>query len=469
MKKSTLLRLFRSLTKRDIRELRKFVRSPYFNQRGDVARLFEYLAEAIYREEEALDKDRAFAAVWPGQPYDDDLLRLVMHFLQKHIKRYLAWSELEEAEGPFVQLHLCQALRRRGLDKLYRRELNALKKSHEQHPYRSVGHHYLNYRLHLERHEYDLRQRRSGGENLQELTSELTAFYVSELLRYSCTTLIAQKLSRQKYDPEMVEGVMRLVEGSPVAEAPAVRVYYQAYRALSVPEEESRFARLKELMEQHWAAFPPDEAHDIYLLAINYCIRRLNQGERQYIREAFELYRKGLERRLLFREGELSKFTYNNVLMLAIALEEWEWSAAFLENYKTHLPARERGNIYRYNQAILFFKKGDYGAAMELLQRVAFQDVLYNLNARCMLLRMYYELGEFDALASLLDSFAAYLRRQKALGYHREHYSNLIHYARRLLGMAPHDREERRQLAREVAGEKAVAEREWLLEQLNTG
>ncbi|MCB0566145.1 MAG: hypothetical protein KDD01_17375 [Phaeodactylibacter sp.] len=466
MQKSNLIRLFRSLTKRDIRELRKFVRSPYFNQREDVVRLFDYLAGVI-EEEEALGKGRAFAAIWPGQPYDDELMRLVMHFLQKHIKRYLAWSHLEEEEPSFLQLQLCKALRRRGQDKQHQKELSALRRKQQQQPFRSVDYHYYDYRLHLEQHEYNLRRRRSGGKNLQELADALTTFYLSDLLRYSCTILIAQKLSRQEYNLEMVEGMMQLVKGMPVALAPAVQVYYQAYLALAVPEEEKRFIRLTEMMERHWAAFPPDEAHDIYLLAINYCIRRLNQGERQYIREAFELYRKGLERKLLFRQGELSKFTYNNVLMLAIALEEWEWSEAFLETFKSYLPARERENIYRYNQAIYYFSKPDYGRAMELLQRVTFRDVLYNLNARRMLLRIYYELGEYDALNSLLDSFATYLRRQNELGYHREHYANLIYFVRRLLNLGRHDNAERQRLYRKVQQTESVAERDWLLKQLN--
>ena len=104
---------------------------------------------------------------------------------------------------------------------------------------------------------------------------------------------------------------------------------------------------------------------------------------------------------------------------------------------------------------------------MELLQRVTFRDVLYNLNARRMLLRIYYELGEYDALDSLLDSFATYLRRQNELGYHREHYSNLIYFVRRLLILGRHGQAERQQLYREVQQKEAVAERDWLLKQLN--
>lgn len=80
-----------------------------------------------------------------------------------------------------------------------------------------------------------------------------------------------------------------------------------------------------------------------------------------------------------------------------------------------------------------------------------------------MLLRMYYETGEVDALESLLDSFEMYIRRQKDLGYHGENYTNLIRLIRKLMQIPIGQKEERSQLAEEVKATKSLAEREWLL------
>ncbi|MCB9275213.1 MAG: hypothetical protein H6564_14310 [Lewinellaceae bacterium] len=465
MYKSTLAEAFRSLSKRDIRELRKFVRSPYFNQRDDVIRLFDYLVEAADQGEEALRRERAYAYVFPGQAYDDAWMKLVMHFLLNAIRQYFAMLEVQ-ADDAGLQLHLVRALRRRGLDRLFEKEMKNLEQQQVRQPYRNVGYHYHNYQLQLERYEYDHRQRRSGRMNLQELAEELTIFYLADILRHSCTVLTARNISQEDYQLELLEEVLRYVERSPVRQSPAVAIYHQAYKALSEPDQEFYFDNLLELIEKHWQQFPPDEARDIYLLAINYCIQRLNKGQRLYIQQAFELYRKGLERGVLLEEGALSKFTYNNVLMLAIALQEWEWAEGFLEQYKAHLPERERENIYRYNLAVYYFRKPDYGRAMELLQQASLEDVLYSLNARSMLLRIYYELEEFDALESLLDSFRTFISRQKGLGYHKEHYLNLLSFVRQMLRLPPGDYKARQKLRRKVEGAAAVAEKGWLLEKL---
>ena len=104
---------------------------------------------------------------------------------------------------------------------------------------------------------------------------------------------------------------------------------------------------------------------------------------------------------------------------------------------------------------------------MRLLQKVEFRDVQYNLNARRMLLRIYYELEELEALESLLDSFRTYIHRQKDLGYHREHYLNLIAFVKKILRNNLKDKAFRTKIKRQIEEANALAEKTWLLEQVN--
>lgn len=84
------------------------------------------------------------------------------------------------------------------------------------------------------------------------------------------------------------------------------------------------------------------------------------------------------------------------------------------------------------------------------------------LDVRRMLLKSYFERGEWLSLASLLDSFAVFIRRQKALGYHRESYRNLIRFTKKLARRGAD-----RTLAARINACPAVAEREWLLSKAN--
>jgi len=89
-----------------------------------------------------------------------------------------------------------------------------------------------------------------------------------------------------------------------------------------------------------------------------------------------------------------------------------------------------------------------------------------HLNARLMLLKIYYELKELNALESLLDSFSRYVSRRKDLGYHRNIVLTLIKYVRKLLAIKHYDKKGKENLRKEIISSEMGNEKRWLLEQL---
>jgi len=199
------------------------------------------------------------------------------------------------------------------------------------------------------------------------------------------------------------------------------------------------------------------------MAAINFAIRRHNRGDRTFTREAFDLYREAFDKGVLSENGQLPQYTFINILNLAQLLGEHAWSRTFLEEGRTLLPPAERENTYRYGLAGYHFRRSEYEPVLSLLREVDFSDVFIQLDARKMLLRSYYELGEWPALASLLDSFKAFLRRHKALGYHRDSYLNLLKFTQKLMKTIGKRTASRKRLAAQIQAAEAVAEREWLL------
>ncbi len=104
---------------------------------------------------------------------------------------------------------------------------------------------------------------------------------------------------------------------------------------------------------------------------------------------------------------------------------------------------------------------------MPILQTIEFSDVLHNLDARRMLLIMYYDLGEFTVLDALLESFKTYTTRQTQLDYHRESYLNLIKFVKKLLFLPSMNKQEKEQFVQDIKDCPSLAERNWLLEQVN--
>ncbi len=461
--------LFRTLSRLSARErhaLCGFSRCPCFNRRDEVSRLCDYLVENIGKPvRKVFEPEQLFAAAFPGKPYDNGALRHAMSYLLEVLRQYLAWAEWQAAEGE-QQRYLIRALHRRNLDKLFKKEWQRAREKTEQTTVRDARHHYQRYQLYQEQLEQTARRERATGIDLQPLAGELTIFYVAEMLRHACAALSHQAIAGQEYRFGLLDNILEAVEREEMLHVPVIALYYHAYRMLKSAGAPEHFERLKALLAEQESAFSPEEMRGLYLLAINGCIRRMNTGQREYIREAFELYKAALKRDFLKENGMISGFTYKNIIRIGVALGEHAWTEQFLEQYKHGLHPRERDNLYRYNRAYLYFQQQDYARAMPLLQQVEIEDPLNNLDARRMLLRSYYELGEWVALDSLLQSFSAYLRRQKNLGYHRQTNENLLYFTRKLLETNQRDRQVREKLRAELEQTPDVAERAWLLAHL---
>lgn len=465
MDKSILVRVFNSLNKKEIRDFGLFVRSPYFNRREKVVQLYDYLVESIDLPEGILKKERVWKHLFPNKEYDDREMRYTMSFLLKVIRQYLMHSELEQDKSK-AQILLCQSLQNHGLGKLMDKEINLSLQHQDKQPLRHAFYYLDNYQLIMEQGKYITQQRRTGDLPLQKLFNELTYFYIAEVLRQSCNVLNHQTVSTQDYVLRFQEEVIRHVEKHDYSHVPAISIYYHSYKALSDMDNESDFAQLKNLIEQHWASFPSTESHGLYVLAINYCIRRLNKGDRKYIREGFELYKSGFQNNLLLENGILSTFTYTNASRLGLALDEFDWVERFLHTYKPTLSTDKQESIYLYNLAFLNYQKKDYDKAMECLQQVSFDDVFYSLDSRRIMLRIYYEQQEVSALLSLLDSFTIYISRHKQIGYHRENYTNLIRFVKKMLNSNLSSSKVREKIIEDINATPSIADKQWLLEQL---
>jgi hypothetical protein len=163
----------------------------------------------------------------------------------------------------------------------------------------------------------------------------------------------------------------------------------------------------------------------------------------------------------------LSRFAYKNIVALGLRMEAYDWISYFLENYTKYLERRFRENYYNYNFARLSYSRNDYKASMESLSKVGTNDVLLNIDAKVLQLKMYYELDEFDALDSLITSMGTFIRRKNMLTYHRENYRNILKYFQKLSALNHLDKQALSALREEISKESVLTEKRWLLEQLS--
>lgn len=460
MRNSQLIQLLTTFTKNEWREFQKWIASPYFNQREDVSRLSRYIEDHLGKKPEAMIKENAWPELYPGTTFDEKKINHLMSWLLQSVRQFMAYREWQADEANTL-FYLSKALRKKNMDDLFEKTANTALEILENQSYRGESYHHLAYQLYLEKYEHLQLQSRKGNIPIRKLVEHsATAFEYSQL-RLQCYQEMLYSIKPEARSAD---------EAPAISVSEGIELYRALLQALKDPAAEEAFYSAKSLLKTCEGLLKARELRQLYLMALNYCIRKINSGKSDFMREAFDLYRSGLESRVLFENGVLSRFTYHNAVTAGLYQFEFEWVREFIESYKAFLPPRDRHQAYQFNLATYYFRLPDYDAAMELLRNADFDfDSLANLNARSMLLRIYYEKGFQDALLSLLDSFQAYIRRHPDIGYQQENYSNLVRFVRRMVREPALNDAEKAALRQEVMDTKAVAERRWLLGQLGEG
>ncbi|MEM6317196.1 MAG: hypothetical protein AAF960_05970 [Bacteroidota bacterium] len=465
MEKSRLIEVLRTFSKKEVRDFKKWLLSPIHNQREDVVLLFEYLTnENCLNDDNLIKKEIAFPCIFPNERYDDAKMRQVMHFMFKNVEEFLAYNSFNE-DYVRKKISLAKVYRSKKLEKNFLKVTKEVEKNFQQSQVQDEEILFKKFALEKEIYEFQSSIKRTQGLNLQKLTDLFDESYISEKLRHGCLINSHKKVFKTEYAEGLLSEVTRYVSVNKLLDKPRIGAYFYLYRITSKDGTEEDFYTLRGYMDKV-QDFPKSELREIYLFAINFCIAQMNSGNEAFLEETFTLYKNGIERQIFLDNNILSRWTFKNAIVLALRMKEFEWVENFIENFHQYLEEKYRESFLYFNYAKLYYARGDYERALEVIQKYEFSDILINLDTKTMLLKIYYETDEFKVLESLLESMRAYIQRKKVIGYQKALYKNMVRYTKKLLKVNPYSKAQKEKLRAEIKAAKPLTEKAWLLKQL---
>lgn len=462
---SKALQLFQVLDSNSRRHLTQLIQSEHTCPNRSICVFWSYFLGKKYLSTKNTMKQKVFSHCFPNQPYEDAKLRRLtsnaLVFLEKNVRYF-------EKKNTSIndQIQKISFYRTHDLEIFAKALFRNSQKDIQALPYRDEQYYLQKHLLAVEKFEWEGQDERLAGNNLQQLTQDLHYFYSIATLKYACVSLSHQNLRQATYNIPLLQGILTQIE---TEEMPlAVQIYYHAFMALQQENERHHFQALKKILLEQPIKSILQDPKEVLLLTINYCIKRLNSGEAGYIRETFELYLFGLEQHILVQTGSfLSRHTFKNIIALALRLREFGWTKNFIQEAPKWLEQRYLASQVDYNTAKLHFTLQQFEEAMLLLQQVDFDDIFMNMDAKVMLLKMYYHTQQIEALDALLNSFDVFLHRKKILSYHRDNYQNMVRLLRKLVNTPSFDHKGQQQLQTLIKETHPLTEKTWLLEQLN--
>ncbi|MEM6396770.1 MAG: hypothetical protein AAF741_10530 [Bacteroidota bacterium] len=463
-----LIQLWISLSPAEIRGMNMLVHSIFFNRREDLSSLYAYLRKKEFPGCLPLERKDVHDAIFPERPYDDVRLRGTMSDLQERIERYLLLSH-HESDTLNYQLAKVRLYRSRGLFKHYEFAQRKLDKMLEKQPERNADYYELAHGSAIEKLAHTSSNRRSRDLDLQPVADGIDRLFLIKKLRHACTQLTHQAIHPIDYDFGLLKLIIEQIPNLLHYRIPAVALYYHCFCFLSDSESSHHFQQFKSLFTTNAQKFSQAERKDLYLFALNYCIRRHNRGEANYTVEAWNLYRFALEQKLLLENGLMSRFTFSNIVGIAIKVGKLKWADQFIKDNHQLVDIKYRASNLNLNMARLAFARREFSDALPMLQQVDRSDQLNNLICRSLLIKIFFETNAIDSLYAQLDGLDQFLRRRDASEFHRKNYGNFTKFIRQYLALSDYENDKKMNLKKEILLAEGLSEKEWLLSLISQG
>lgn len=458
---SKFIDILRLLDKEEQKNFLKFTLSPYYNSDKSLPLATEYLLEHQTDTSGKFTKEALHKFVFGKKTYSDVAIRVILSKLYKLICQFINTNP--ETPG---STRLLRFLRKNHQEKYFLQILQQKKQALESASLRNENFYDRSYRLFQEEYEFLKSQKRQIEYPSQQVLENIELAYFIKKLKHAIRVLSIQSINKIELELPFIHEIGNYIQSTHLIQLPVLAFYYYSYLILLNPNDEIHFDKIYRLLVENEIEFDEHELRDNYLMLLNYCIRKINDGDSRYNETLFNLYVKSLEKEFLLEQGVMTRFTYRNISESGIKIGKYNWVEQFLIENKNRLERKYRNSFYALQRGRLHIVNAEYNQALDLLSTLSFQDPLIELAYRLEKIRIFIELEEYDLAEYQLSAMDAYLRRKKGVGYHREHYQNFILFTKRLIKVVHSEPITRKELYALIEKSPKLTEKKWLLDKI---
>ncbi len=459
-----VIQLLKSFSAYELNRLEKFLLSPYFNENDTLLSLFIYIKKKIKSQKEIPEEKIIWKSLFPKVPYKDTKFRHLCSDLNKLTEDFLK-TEYQRTQKTESEIQLLKYFNQKNLQKHFSTHLKAIEKNLIQLSVNDSTFYRHRFLLESERGQ-NLERQRKFNEGIQCLTAldfYLDCYFIIEKLHNYCYSLNYKYIINKEVNVGLMYAIKEIKNDPKYLEVPLIAIYLDVANLLQNQSNELYYTNLKNTLLEKGHFLSKEELGGLYVYLQNFCAKKINSGESHYYSEMFGNF-KNIIKNEIFLGGKMNAALFNNVTVTGIGAGEYEYVETFIHKYVERLPKNIQENELTYNLARLYFAQKKYAKVIEQLRTAEYKDVFYAMSARWMMVKTYYELDEYNALESLLDSFRIYLLRKKEItSTHRRQYLNMVRFVQKIIRLMPGDKKAKENLRKKIQESKAIAEKSWLL------
>ena len=423
MNENKLLSIVNQLNKSQIVFLKKYLNSQFVTKDTHVKRLLFFLLNNKLAIGNPHNKNTIHLYVYPDLTFKDLRVRHLLWRANEALEYFmLLYSVLSGSQDKNILI--ADFLLDNALPDIAKQYYNKAVCDIENSTIQNSQYFFRNYYLHLRLFEIESGNIRSKDLNLQQVQNNLSIFTILETLKCACIIQSHLRISDSRLDVVFLEHILNEVHISSFFNLPQIKIYHTIYLLLTA-DDESNFKGFIQYIKKHEHLFSNHDLNYIYKMTINFCIRMSNQNKLEYNKVAFNVYTYSIKKRYFIENNQIHRFTLTNAIALGIKTKNFKASELLLNECSQYIETAYQQNTIDFNKAKLFFAKKEYNNALKILLTNEFKDLIWNLNAKYITLKILFELNDLDAFDIHIKAFKLYIKRRSNIGYHKAYFSDV--------------------------------------------
>ncbi len=464
-------KLFKHLSKDELIKFEKFVKSPYFNNSTKVIELFTIVNTP---EGEKLSKHKLFTLLYPGEKYNDTRMRKILSDFNKLFEKFLGYRGIETIDPLSINTQMLELMQEKGMSEEFSSGYRQLSKKlaseyfKEDPYYRSFSriellHYYSGYNK--------LKKPSPAGLEMASFYMDLQFVYIK--LNLMRDIMLHNILNKEKYSRkiEFQDEVLKFVKDNLkviIKEHPNLYIIYLTVMATADDNNPSYISDLAEFVKTNEKKFDKSRLGFYYTYITSFYWNKINQGDISYRPKLMDAYKQMERKGVIKSEKYIPHNIFNSVVIAAVWANDLHWLENFVENHRNDLEPEFFNDVYNLSMAKIQFCKRKYEMTLKYLNDIEYKSPTYYINAKTILLKTLYEMGDYDGMKYTLDSLKHYIYRNSALVNQQVHNIKMvIKYFKYLLKLKGKNYTALQKFLEMLEREKTfVPERKWLTEKI---
>ncbi|HMU06066.1 MAG TPA: hypothetical protein PJ990_20675, partial [Saprospiraceae bacterium] len=262
--------------------------------------------------------------------------RLIQSDLYKMIEKYIVMQKAMTDEK-YCGQKLLETFRLHENQKLFDTLLNKETEINLQNPdtnYSAV--------LAYEKWKFDLLKSRFTNVEIDTIVSSNDRALILQKLKLSVNLASQSTLIPKDQNFGLLPHMLTYIQDQQLDKYDDIGLYYYCWMMMHFTKEEVWFEKFDTLFKKVSDTIAEEEKSTLYFQGINFCIRRYNNGEKEYGHILMNYYIEGLDKGYLLLNGWLSRNTYRNICTIAIRLQRLEEARKITIEYKDLLRQDDR-------------------------------------------------------------------------------------------------------------------------------